>query len=212
MHLPPLTNEHAATLLTVLYAQPHRHYHNVEHLIKVMRLWKELSAEGAWQHPLEAGLALAFHDASYTPDSAINEEVSCLMVDTHCKDYPCDLERVKSMIMATARHKEDFEADSDTLLVMDVDIADLGGSPQQFARNFIGVCMEYCNPLIRVSPEDFVKGQRQFLKTMLDGRKSIYRTPHFAYLEAQARYNIDNCMYDGILNAICTRQSLSVAL
>lgn len=186
--LTPLANEDALQLLTVHYAEPHRYYHDTSHLIDVMQLWSHYAKLGAWDAPIDAGLALAYHDAAYDPMSDSNEETSAAMAWAAAKRYPADSQHVMGMILATKRHLETFDTDEDTARVLDIDLAGLGRSGLIYDLNAQAIRCEFSS----VSEEQWLMGRRSFLSRML-GKKSIYRLePPPGSTEARARMNIQD--------------------
>src|SRR4051812_34118693 len=84
------------------YEEPHRHYHNTEHLVKVLNsLGSDISDD-------ELFLAAVFHDAVYDPKKNDNEERSADLFTTHAGSSSLNAESVASirqMILDTKKHK-----------------------------------------------------------------------------------------------------------
>jgi len=60
--------------LLELYSEPHRHYHNAQHITDCLKEFD--SVRDAAQEPLAVELAIWFHDAIYNPRAGDNEERS----------------------------------------------------------------------------------------------------------------------------------------
>src|SRR5688500_725542 len=60
--------------LLIRYAEPHRHYHTLEHVVACLK-WLDRFREVA-EHPEEVELALWYHDAIYVPGAGDNESRS----------------------------------------------------------------------------------------------------------------------------------------
>lgn len=172
--IAPLTAEHSL-LLVQLYGEPRRRFHNVAHLLDVMRLWSNCIEWKLWSSTKEAfaaGIALAYHDAHYVVGSDVNEETSAAMAMVAAKTYGVDPERVRDMVLATKRHTEDFDTDPDTALLLDIDVARIGRDREEYRLATHELRMEYRE----VSNRDWLVGRSAFLRSML-ARHTIYRTP-----------------------------------
>lgn len=84
------------------YAEPHRHYHSLQHLGECLTHFQAVRHLAA--HPGEVALALSFHDAVYDPKGKDNEALSARWADEVLAQagatQPCR-DRVESLIMAT---------------------------------------------------------------------------------------------------------------
>jgi predicted metal-dependent HD superfamily phosphohydrolase len=77
---PPPFAVHAA--LMAAYAQPHRAYHNAEHIADCLRQLDALLRAGCpCEHPSEVAVALWYHDAIYAPLASDNEAQSAQWLD-----------------------------------------------------------------------------------------------------------------------------------
>lgn len=158
--------------LLVAYSEPQRHYHTLQHLA---------------QQPAEMELALWFHDAVYEVKAQDNELRSAqwavnALQHSGASDALC--QRMHALIMATCHTAT--PVDSDAQLLVDIDLAILGASPERFAEYDQQVRAEY-----RWVPK-LIYGfkRKQVLQSFLQ-RPQIYSTAHFQQaLEIQARSNL----------------------
>jgi len=167
------------------WSEPQRHYHDLRHLRECLRRWT------AWQHlaehPGEVALALWYHDVVYQPRSGDNELHSATwavraMAEAHLDSQAA--ERVHALIMATCH---DAPATTpDQRLLIDIDLAVLGASPERFAAYDDDVRQEYG----WVPSELYRQKRREVLERFLQ-RPRLYETDAaFDELEAQARHNL----------------------
>src|SRR4051794_22476684 len=63
--------------LVAAYSEPHRHYHNLEHIAEMLRVVDRLSKFAA--DPDAVRLAVWFHDAVYDPRAKDNEKLSAIL-------------------------------------------------------------------------------------------------------------------------------------
>jgi predicted metal-dependent HD superfamily phosphohydrolase len=171
--------------LLIAYSEPHRHYHTTDHIIACLR-----QLDGALDlaiFPAEVEVALWFHDAIYSPAASENESRSAEWAAQFLSSAGVSREacqRVHQHIMAT-RH-EAQPADSDSALVVDIDLSILGQDPSTYAEFEKDVCEEYrWVPWLL-----YRRKRREILQSFLD-RKYIYATPHFRNrYEQAARSNL----------------------
>ena len=161
-----------------------RRYHTISHLeacLKELDTTSQLASA-----PGEIELSLWFHDAVYSTWRNDNEARSAALAATlmASKAPPALIDRITSSVLAT-RH-QDTELKGDTALVVDIDLAILGKSPdvyQEFERN---VRREYW----WVPRGRYVSARCAILESFLS-RKSIYFSSEFrTRYEATARHNL----------------------
>jgi len=174
------------TTLVVLYTEPHRAYHTLEHIEDCLTLFDQVKAQA--HRPDEVELALWLHDVIYDPQASDNEEKSAQWASECMKQTGISdpiLDRVAGLILAT-RHRTAPD-DPDAQLLVDIDLSILGRSPALFAAYEAQIQAEY-----QWMPETaYRQGRRQILEAFLK-RDSIYQTPFFkARYEAPARANLE---------------------
>ena len=170
------------------YAEPHRHYHTLEHIARALGLF-----DGARERVRDADaaeLALWLHDVIYDPRAGDNEARSAAYAVRLLHEggvASAAAERVAALIMAT-RHVEPPE-DADACYVVDADLAILGAAPGEFDRYERQVREEYS---FRAEAE-WRQGRARILRVLLD-RPRIFLTPEFTRFEAPARANLERSL------------------
>jgi len=167
------------------YSEQHRHYHNLVHIYDALLEFDE--SKQLAQNPLAVELAIWFHDIIYDTKASNNEERSAdftyeTLDGLGFTKTVCEL--VSQMIVAT---KHDCKpSDSDTELLIDIDLSILGQPPKRFTSYEQEVRAEY----VWVSDLDF-KERRSVILNLFLARKKIYSTDllHKKY-ERKARENI----------------------
>ena len=167
------------------YAEPQRRYHSLQHLCECLAHFESaLSLAG---HPGEVEIALWFHDAIYELQGKDNEARSAQWARDELTSSGASTEqrqRVHALIMATCHTAT--PSDPDEQLLVDIDLAILGASPERFAEYNAQVKIEYSwvpSPIYEVK-------RKEVLKSFLD-RSPIYSTEYFRGLrEQQARTNL----------------------
>lgn len=167
------------------YAEPHRAYHNADHVRAVLHT---LDSHGL----LTPALALAAwgHDLVYDPQRPDNEERSAEVFGAWLRGQGIQPElegEVRALILAT-RHAAPPATRGEALLV-DADLSILGANPEAFAAYDAAIRQEYAF----VPEEAYRVGRGRVLQGFLD-RERIFTTPEFAGLEAQARTNLTHAL------------------
>ena len=166
------------------YTEPHRHYHTLEHIARVLGLFDAVRER--CRQPDEAELALWVHDLVYDPGAADNEERSATLARRWLVDGGVAEPRtqhVATLILAT-RHRAPPD-DDDARYVVDIDLSILGAPQGEFDRYERQVRQEYA---VR-SDEEWRERRAALLRVFLE-RPRIYQTLELAVLEAPARANL----------------------
>ena len=171
--------------LITRYSEPHRAYHNLEHIVTML---DELEQLGEMRtHPEEAW-AIWHHDAVCDPKAKDNEERSDLISKNHARKLALsDLfgELASAFILAT-KHSA-LPAGDRAKIVVDLDRAILGKPKKEFDSYEAGIRREYDY----ISQLDFYAGRSKILQSFLD-RPSIYLTELFrSKYESIARKNLE---------------------
>lgn len=191
-----------ASLLTHLYNEPHRLYHNSRHIERMlgMLFWLKNSSYGLIAAMPEMSLAIIFHDAVYKPGEKNLEKKSCQLMREHLE--PTDSSRpyfedtlndVEKLIMLTAKHltlaNKDLPLGGRTLL--NLDLLHLADPYPEFVKQQEAVIAEYSTVY---RPSIVNTGQRDFLRRLLEKESIFFKTFEWNIdtdvLEAQARSNI----------------------
>jgi predicted metal-dependent HD superfamily phosphohydrolase len=172
--------------LVAAYSQQHRHYHTLQHLRECLAHFD--AAASLARRPAEVELALWFHDAVYDPQRHDNEERSADWARRAVLAAGCGEEvaqRVAHLVLATKAHVA-ADADPDTQVLLDIDLAILAAAPARFAEYERQVRAEYAH----VPEGAFGAGRARVLAGFL-ARERLYATDAFhAALEQRARGNL----------------------
>jgi predicted metal-dependent HD superfamily phosphohydrolase len=171
------------------YSEPHRAYHNVEHLKDCFRRFDEV--HGLARYPAEVLLALWFHDAIYDTRASDNEEESARWareVVVSSGGSPTSASRINDLILATRHDSSSIRGDA--ALVADIDLTILGAPPERFQVYDRQIRQEYA----WVPEPDFREARLQILEGFLV-RPAIYLTgPFRRKYETQARQNLETAV------------------
>jgi len=171
--------------LLAMYAEPHRHYHNREHIadcLKEFDLVRRLAAE-----PDAVEFAIWFHDAVYDTRAGDNEERSAQLAQDWLKEAGASeafANSVRQLVLATKAH--DATLHPDAPLLVDVDLSILGQVPERFWDYERAIRSEY-----EWVDEKMFKSKRAEILERFLARPRIYITELcFERFEAQARVNL----------------------
>jgi predicted metal-dependent HD superfamily phosphohydrolase len=180
----------AAVDLEHRYAEPHRRYHTIEHVQAVLWDASWLAAElgvGVAEQAVVV-LAACAHDVVHDARPGDDERASAEWARARLTESGVPTEaanRVAGLVLATASH---VAADDDvaTAVLLDADLAVLGGEPDAYADYVAAVRREYS-----AIPDPQWRAGRAQVLTALVGRERLYVTaPARARWEAAARANV----------------------
>jgi predicted metal-dependent HD superfamily phosphohydrolase len=165
--------------LTTLYTQPHRYYHNINHINDcLVELENFVHPDFTNDKRSMVEAAIWYHDAVYNPYSKLNEFNSAELVYGHQSAF------VRDIIKYTARHLEDVSADIEkhikheyrqcVQVMLDIDLAGFGKDRMVFAMNGMNIRHEYYNTHLR----DFLEGRQKFYQELIK-RPTLYYTKYF---------------------------------
>lgn len=168
------------------WSEPHRHYHNLQHLDECLALLDEYKSQA--QQPAVLEIALWFHDVIYDPKAhGTNEQQSAELARSTLRAAHISegiIKQAHQLIMLTQHHLPDDTPEA--ALMCDIDLAILGQNRERFQTYEQAIRAEYA----WVPEADYKKGRSQFLKTFLQ-RPHIYTTPVFqTRFEETARQNL----------------------
>lgn len=155
------------------WAEPHRHYHTLDHLLAVLARTIELTAHAT--DPDAVALAAWFHDAVYRPDRSENEERSARLAERALPEAGVDPARtaeVARLVRLTVTH-DPADGDRNGDVLCDADLAVLAGDPAAYAAYAAAVREEYAF----VPDEDFRAGRAAVLRQLLSLPR-LFRTSY----------------------------------
>ena len=171
--------------LVANYSHPSRHYHNLTHIEECLEVFAAYREENEGDPVVEA--AIWFHDVIYDTTRSDNEERSA---DVAARELGAlrvasgIIEDVRWLILIT-RHKEP-PTRGDEMLIVDVDLAILGASPERFDEYERQIRAEY----VHVDADAFRAGRTKVVQAFL-ARPTIYSTDRMRKdFEDQARRNL----------------------
>jgi predicted metal-dependent HD superfamily phosphohydrolase len=137
------------------YAEKHRSFHTMKHIINVLSRLSRLS--------LELYYATLFHDTYYVPGNDDNEEKSCEIFKNWMKSNPIDInvDKVCRIIMATKNPFQTF-SDPDEKALVEADMSIFLGSHKEL--------IEYENQISYEFKEfpDYKKSRIKFLQKVMN--------------------------------------------
>jgi predicted metal-dependent HD superfamily phosphohydrolase len=171
--------------LLARWQEPHRRYHDAEHLAEVLDA-VDLLVDLA-EDPAAVRLAAWFHDAVYECRPGDDEEASALLAEQVLTGLAVPqprVARVARLVRQTAQHRPD-DTDRDAAVLCDADLAILGSAPDRYERYRLAVRAEYA----QVSDDAFRSGRTQVLERLTAG--PLYRTePGRRRWQDRARANL----------------------
>lgn len=179
--LPPIE---IFTDVITRYHEPHRHYHNWDHIQFMLTNFEAIAPELITGHGV---MAIIYHDVCYDPTAAkgVNESASAMKFHLDFAEKYTDefKDNVAQIILGTVDHVPTGRVDFD--VVFDLDLLGLGWDQDTFDTNSRNIRQEYAH----VTDEQWNIGRTKFFEGMLN-RGFIYRTKQFAPFEQAARDNM----------------------
>lgn len=165
------------------YTSKKRFYHNLSHL-KNMLVEKEAVKDKIENHDVFV-VSIFYHDIIYNSLKGDNELKSAeLMKERMIQTKYTDIEKSFNQILATQKHLE--SSDNDTNYLLDIDLSVLGKSPEDYSIYMENVRKEYHS----VPYFLYKKGRKKVLNSFLE-REKIYFTDFFSNkYEKQANENL----------------------
>ena len=181
------------------WGEEHRHYHDLTHLMSVLKNIDHLERQGEPMGPFPRAVKLAgwFHDAVYRADPVLppgqDEEDSARLAERVLPELgvpgPEILETAR-LIRLTFTH-DPHEEDYGGKVLCDADLEVLSRNSGAYQRYQEGIRKDF----IRVSDEVFATGREKFLRRML-ARNPIFNTPTARRRwERSARRNLMSELY-----------------
>ena len=176
-------------LLSDLYSERHRAYHDMSHITHCLNELEE--ARHLAERPGEVEMALWFHDAIYHPGAKDNEARSAELSRRIAKQarLPEALgNRVYDLVLAT-EHRG-LPDGADARLLVDIDLSILGRPQDQFDDYETDIRKEYHF----VPPQQYRSARTAILRSFRN-RPAIYSTDFFQRkYESRARANLERSL------------------
>lgn len=172
----------AADDLLTRWAEPHRGYHDTEHLAEVLDRLRELDAATP-----AAVLAAWFHDAVYTGAPGDDERASAdltVSVLSGLGVAEAGAQRVRVLVLATLDH--DAGADVERAALIDADLGVLATDPERYRRYVAGVRAEYRH----LDDATFAAGRLAVLERLVAHQPLFATTAGRALWEDRARAQV----------------------
>ena len=167
------------------YSEPHRHYHNIQHIEECLAEFEQVSSRA--EHPIALELAIWFHDAIYDPSRSDNEEQSAILA-LKCLEQSASGQKqlVSDLILATKTHVA--KNIPDVPLLLDIDLSILGKPTARFAEYETGIRAEYSFVPLAL----YAEKRAAIIRNFLSRPRIFTTTAFFNRFEAQARRNLTN--------------------
>jgi predicted metal-dependent HD superfamily phosphohydrolase len=172
-------------LLLARYAEPHRHYHTLDHLAAVLSTVTDLAPYA--DEPDVVRLAAWYHDTVYDPRRADNEERSAELAERELGRAgltPATAARVAGLVRLTAGHDAPA-GDRDAEVLCDADLAILASPAAGYDRYAAAVRREYAH----VGDDAWRLGRAAVLHGLI-ALPRLFRTPPARTGEPAARDNL----------------------
>jgi predicted metal-dependent HD superfamily phosphohydrolase len=173
--------------LLARYRQPHRHYHGVAHVLRVLRTLDELLTDGAVDDPVAVRLAAWYHDAVYDPRGAagVNEAASAELAARVLPPLGQPDERVSAVVRLVEATTDHDASTTDEAVLCDADLAILAADPATYTAYVNGIRAEYAH----LPDGEWRAGRAAVLRAFLD-RAVLFHTPAMAGRDNIARANL----------------------
>jgi predicted metal-dependent HD superfamily phosphohydrolase len=168
------------------WSEPHRTYHNVDHLRAVLEAIDVLADHAADLTAVR--LAAWFHDAVYDGRPGDDEQASATLAADTLRSLGIEKHRVAEvsrLVQLTVSH-DPSSGDANGAVLCDADLAVLGGDPNQYATYASNIRAEYAH----VPDRAFRSGRAEVLRRLL-ALDPLYRTSTArARWQDAARHNL----------------------
>ncbi len=171
--------------LIAAYRDPARSYHTLSHLLECLRLWREW--RNAASKPDEIAIALWFHDALYDTARHDSEARSArwALDALTAGGVPFDtVRRIRDLVIATRSNES--PASDDARLIIDIDMAILGASPERYEQYESDLQREHN----QMAEFIYRRKRLEILKSMITRQRIFHSSIAREALESQARENL----------------------
>jgi predicted metal-dependent HD superfamily phosphohydrolase len=169
------------------YAQPHRRYHTLDHVVELLGL---LAEQQVVSDRDAVALTILFHDVVYDPMRQDNEAASAARAENRLGElgFPPPLVAKVGQYVRATQHGQTAAGtdDADLDLLLDLDLSVLASGHDRYRAYAEAIRQEYA-----AVPDDLYRsGRRRVLENFL-ARDRIYRSEHLHPLwERSARENL----------------------
>jgi len=163
----------AFELLVNAYTQPHRFYHNLDHIRTCLDIFEHIRSMAS--NPDAVEFSLCYHDVVYDVRGSQNEEQSALIAYNTCMEANLTdsmAQEIQNLILTTKHAGQPQTRDQEW--IADIDLAILGSPADEFDRYEDNIRKEYAH----VSDDAFCLGRAAILQAFLD-KPTIYYTDYF---------------------------------
>jgi predicted metal-dependent HD superfamily phosphohydrolase len=187
---------HSVDMLIALYNEPHRKYHNLDHIIELIHMARNIRYHD--DDPIMA--AILYHDIIYYPCCAYNEALSADVYWSHKTGFECTTQaQIEEAIRASKDHTNpnNVSLPSWAKDFLDYDLRGLARDRETYRGSGVKIWHEYWS---FYSVTEFATGRIKFLKHMLDSPKIYWNHPEW---EGPARVNMSTELEElerGVLN------------
>ncbi|XP_048731044.1 uncharacterized protein LOC125648151 isoform X2 [Ostrea edulis] len=158
------------------YNESQRHYHTLRHLEEMFQHFDQFQNELI--HPELVSLAIFFHDIIYDPKAPDNEERSADVFVQFSQEAgnlkENQVEKVKEWILLTKAHTIQDNAEKDLQYFLDMDMAVLGRSSEEYKKYAEQIRKEYSH----VPDPEFRKRRSAILQDFTQ-RQRIFASDEF---------------------------------
>ncbi|XP_061173310.1 uncharacterized protein LOC133182476 [Saccostrea echinata] len=159
------------------YSESQRHYHTLSHLEEMFQHFDQYHEK--LDKPELVSLAIYFHDIIYDPKASDNEERSADVFTQFVKESSANLkederDKVRHWILLTKSHSVQERAEADLQYFLDMDMAVLGRTPEDYRKYAAQIRDEYSH----YPDQDYRKGRSAVLKGFSQ-RQRIYASDEF---------------------------------
>jgi predicted metal-dependent HD superfamily phosphohydrolase len=171
--------------LLAQYSGSDRHYHSVRHIVSMLDGFESLKAK--FEQPVAAELAIFFHDVIYDAARSDNEEQSAIKMKEKLHGIVDDAILTSAAFSIEATKKHASTPNSDTNLILDLDMAILGQPWAVYERYAKGVMQEY---LPVYGEEAYRQGRLKLFLEPTIAHGDIFLTDDFKHLNEPAVRNM----------------------
>jgi predicted metal-dependent HD superfamily phosphohydrolase len=162
------------THIKIAYAEPHRHYHTLEHVRDCLKLYHKTMHLA--EFPIAIEIAIWFHDLVYDPLADDNEVQSAARCDEWLRigEQSQPMRDEVGALILTTDHCRTPET-NDQQILADIDLSILGSEPEIYDSYARDVRREYAE----VSDELFIAGRIKLLEGLQSKKGGIFHNEIF---------------------------------